>query len=85
MKTTKLLSIIPTLLLALICLCAAAKNTGEPLLAELLLKRTPAAERILAESECGVRRAAEALVRELTEPKRKKQRFFRLQIRFRMI
>ena len=41
MKTTKLLSIIPTLLLALICLCAAAKNTGEPLLAELLLTAAP--------------------------------------------
>ena len=61
----------------------------------LLLKRTPSAERILAESECGVRRAVpyegakeqldfsgagaelvrravEALVRELPEPKRKK-------------
>ena len=61
----------------------------------LLLKRTPTAERLLAESECGVRRAVpydgakeqldfsgagaelvrravEALVRELPEPKRKK-------------
>ena len=44
MKTTKLLSIIPTLLLAFICLCAAAKNTGEPLIAELLLTAAPLAE-----------------------------------------
>ena len=40
-KTTKLLSIIPTLLLAFICLCAAAKNTGEPIIAELLLTAAP--------------------------------------------
>lgn len=41
MKTTKLLSIIPTLVLAFICLCAAAKNTGEPIIAELLLTAAP--------------------------------------------
>lgn len=44
MKTKKLLSIIPTLLIAFICLCAAAKNTSEPLLAELLLTAAPLAE-----------------------------------------
>ena len=41
MKNARILSIIPTLLLSFICLCAAAKNTDEPLLAELLMTAAP--------------------------------------------
>ncbi len=44
MKNLKLFSLLPTLLLSFICLCAAAKNSNTPLLAELLISAAPISE-----------------------------------------